>query len=78
MVFRSEVGLDPLAVGGTTGVDVLSGFVASHEADCFDGRFVDDEVDCFGRSVNDVDHTGWEASFSSQLREDHGGSRVPL
>ena len=78
MVLGSQIGLDTLAIGRTTSVDVLTSTVATDKADRLDGRFIDDEVNSLCGTVDDVDDTGGEASFLSQLRQDHGSARVAL
>lgn len=78
MVLGAQVGLDTLAIGRAAGVDVLSGAVATDEADGLDGGFVEDEVDGLGGAVNNVDDAGREACFPGQLGQDHCSSGVPL
>lgn len=78
MVLGAQIGLDTLAVGRAAGVDVLSGAVAADEADGLDGGFVEDEIDCLGGAVDNVDDTGGEACFPGQLGQDHCSSGVPL
>lgn len=63
VVLGSKVGLDTLAVGRATGVDVLSGTVAADEADGLDGWLVDDEVDGPDGAVDDVDDTIGESGL---------------
>lgn len=78
MVLGSQIGLDTLAIGGTASVDVLTSTVATDKADCLNGRLINDEVDGLGGTMDDVDDTSGEASFLSQLRQDHGSARVAL
>ena len=41
----AHIGLNALAVGACTGVDMFAGSVAAHERDGFDQRMVAQEVD---------------------------------
>lgn len=78
MVLRAQVGLDTLAVGRATGVDVFTSLVGANEGDGLDLGLVNDEVDGLGRAVDDVDHTWREASLLGELGQDHGSTRVAL
>ena len=78
MVLCTQVGLDTLAVGRATGVDVFTSLVGANEGNGLDPGLVNDEVDSLGRAVDDVDNTWREASLLGELGQDHGGTRVTL
>ena len=78
MVLCTQVGLNTLAVGGATGVDVFTSLVGADEGDGLDPGLVNDEVDCLGCAVNNVDDTWREASLLGKLGQDHGSTRVTL
>jgi hypothetical protein len=78
VVLCAQVGLDTLAIGRATGVDVFTSLVGADEGDGLDLGLVNDEVDSLGRAVNDVDNTWREASLLGELGQDHGGTRVAL
>lgn len=71
VVLCSKVGLDTLAVGGATGVDVFASLVTSDETYGFDGRLVDDEIDCFGGAMDNIDDSVREPCLLGKLCENH-------
>ena len=76
VVLCSKIGLDTLALCGSSGVDVFARLVAADKADSFDGRLIDDEVDCLRRAMDNVDDTFWVASLLGEFSEDHGGTWI--
>lgn len=78
MVLRAQVGLDTLAVGRATGVDVFTSLVGANEGDGLNPGLVDNEVDRLGRAVDDVDDTWREAGLLGELGQDHGSTGVTL
>lgn len=78
MVLRTQVGLDPLAIGRAPGVDVFTRAVAANKADGFNSWLVENEVNGLGRAMDDVDHTWRKAGLPGQLSQDHGSPGVPF
>ena len=76
VVLGTKVGLDTLTIGGTAGEDVLAGLVATDEADGLDGGLVEDEVDGFMSTMDDVDDTSGETGLLAEFSKDHGSARV--
>lgn len=78
MVLRAKVGLYPLSIGRSAGVDVTTSSIASDKADGLDRRLIQNEVDGILGSVNDVQHTIRQTSFLGKLRNDHSSTGIPL
>jgi hypothetical protein len=74
MVLCSQVSLNSLSIGSTTGINVISSLVRSNERDGLDSWFVNNEVYGVVGSVDNVEDSRGESCLAGKVGENHGST----